>query len=520
MMNLKQVIYKFYKHIIVFLLVFVVLNVGLNFFFTQQKENYLSVQTQLLTGQYQTQYKYLKIMSHDIYTMYQDNEQLIELLTQAQTNDLSLRDKIHKKVYKLLKKRYKRLVRMGVKQLHFHLKDNTSFLRMHAPSKYGDDLTKIRETVAYTNKYLKPTEGFEVGKVAHGFRFVYPLFNKKKEHIGSMEVSFSSQQIMNYMNDKFMIKKHFIILKSEVDKKIDKKIRDELYEESAENSNYYVEKGANKKNELQELRIVIKKIKQSNDIAAKIAKNEAFSMYGSYNYNAIVATFIPVSSFVDKKMIAYLIIYTESDYIDTLLVEYDYAKFMLGIILLLLFIFSIYVTITQTKLEAMAHYDKLTNLPNRAFFYAELEIDLKRVKRKGENLAILFIDLDGFKAVNDTFGHDAGDELLIQVSHRLKQAIREDDIVGRVGGDEFIMLLSEITSQKDAILVAKKIVASIGKEFHLSNSVVQIGASIGIATYPDHAKDADALIKCADSAMYVAKNNGKNNYHLYDENQG
>ena len=520
MLDFKQLFYQFYKHIIIFLVVFIVLNAGLDFFFKQQKENYLGVQTQLLSSQYQTQYKYLKIMSHDIYTMYQDNEKLINLLTQAQNSSGVKRDKIRKKTYKLLKKRYKRLVHMGVKQLHFHLKDNTSFLRMHSPKDFGDDLTKIRETVVYVNKNFKPVEGFEVGKLSSGFRFVYPLFSKDKKHIGSMEVSFLSQQIMSYMNDKFMIRKHFIILKSEVNKKIDKKVRDTLYKESIENNNYYVAKIATKESESQELNRVIKKIKKSNDIVTQIEKSKAFSMYGSYNYNAIVSTFLPISSFLDKKMIAYLIIYTESDYIDTLLVEYDYARLMLVIILLLLFVFSIYVTVTQTKLEAMAHYDKLTNLPNRAFFYAELDIDLKRVKRKDEHLAILFIDLDGFKAVNDTHGHDAGDELLIQVAHRLKQAIREDDVVGRVGGDEFIMLLSEITSQKDAILVAKKIVASIGNEFHLSNSIVQIGASIGIATYPGHANDADALVKCADSAMYVAKNNGKNNYHLYDEKQG
>jgi len=513
-----NIVKKFYKHIIVFFLIFIIFNTGLKLFFKQQQENYLTVQTQLLSSQYQTQYKYLKIMSHDIYTMYQDNETLIALLTQAQNTIGTAQNRVRKKVYKLLKKKYKRLERMGVKQLQFHLKDNTSFLRMHTPNKFGDNLTNIRETVAYTNKYMQPSEGFEVGKVAHGFRFVYPLFNKNKKHIGSMEVSFSSEQIMSYMNDKFMIKKHFIVLKSEVDRKIDKSIRDKLYETALESDAYYTKKGSGEIKKSKELKTVIQKIKKSEEIATKFYKTQAFSMYGSYNYNSIVSAFLPIHSFIDDKTIAYLIIYTESDYIDTLLIESDYAQLMLVIILLLLFIFSIYVTVTQTKLEAMAHYDKLTKLPNRAFFYAELEINLKRVKRKKENLAILFIDLDGFKAVNDTHGHDAGDELLIQVAHRLKEAIREDDVVGRVGGDEFIMLLSEVATQKDAILVAKKIVASIGKEFHLANSLVQIGASIGIATYPSHAKDADALIKCADNAMYKAKNNGKNNYYLDNEN--
>ena len=519
-MKILQPLRRFYKHIIIFIFIFLVFNAGLNLFFKQQQENYLAVQTQLLSSQYATQYKYLKIMSQDIYTMYQENKLLIELLSQAEQADSVTQNKIRKQIYKMLKRRYKRLVHMGVKQLHFHLKNNRSFLRMHAHRKYGDDLTNMRDTVAFVNKNLQPVEGFEVGKLAHGFRFVYPLFNKENKHIGSMEVSFSAEQIMNYMNDKFMIKKHFIVLKSEIDKKIEKSLKDDLYEEALESSVYYTKKTRNKENELKELQTVIKNIKSSKKIVTKVDQAQAFSMYGSYNYNAIVAAFLPVNSFSKHKTIAYLIIYTESDYIDTLLVEYDYARFMLMMILFLLFMFSIYVTITQTKLETMAHYDKLTNLPNRAFFYAELEIDLKRVKRKDENLAILFIDLDGFKTINDTYGHDAGDELLIQVAHRLKQSVREDDIVGRVGGDEFVVLLSEVATQKDAILVALKIVEAIGQKFHLFNVTVQIGASIGIATYPDHAKDADALVKCADSAMYIAKNNGKNNYHLYDEKQG
>jgi diguanylate cyclase (GGDEF)-like protein len=521
-MNFLQSFKKFYKHIIIFFLIFLFINEGLKLFFHQQEESYLTVQTQLLSSQYQTQYKYLKIMSHDIYTMYQENDSLIKCLAKADaTTDSATRDKLRKKIYKMLRRRYKRLVHMGVKQLHFHLTNNISFLRMHAPQKYGDDLTNIRETVVYVNKHLVPVDSFEVGRVAHGFRFVYPLFDKNKKHIGSMEVSFSSQQIMSYMNDKFMIKKHFIVLKSEVDKKMSKSYIDTIYENAPENSAYYMQKDINNNKKVQkELKGILKKIKNSPDIVKKMKDAEAFSIASSSHFNAVVAIFLPIKSFVEKETTAYLIIYTESDYIDTLLVEYNYVKLMFFTVLLLLFIFSIYVSITQSKLEAMAHYDKLTKLPNRAFFYAELEIDIKRAQRNDENLALLFIDLDGFKAVNDTHGHDAGDELLLQVAKRLLLAVRGEDVVGRVGGDEFVVLLSEVRTQKDAILVARKIVDSISKPFILQNATVNIGASIGIATFPEHAADADALVKCADSAMYVAKNNGKNNYHLYDENEG
>ena len=114
-----------------------------------------------------------------------------------------------------------------------------------------------------------------------------------------------------------------------------------------------------------------------------------------------------------------------------LLVENDYAQVLLVSLLGLLFIFSIYVTIMQLRLEQMVHYDKLTQLPNRAYFYIELKQELKRALRYNKNLALMFIDLDGFKNINDSYGHDAGDELLAQTAHRLKQSIRNVDIAAR-----------------------------------------------------------------------------------------
>ncbi len=131
-------------------------------------------------------------------------------------------------------------------------------------------------------------------------------------------------------------------------------------------------------------------------------------------------------------------------------------------------------------------------------------------------VAIMFIDLNGFKAVNDTLGHEAGDELLQKVANTLLGEVRGNDTVARFGGDEFVVVLSDLKDKGGAAHVAQDIINSLNKEFRLTQGVARIGASIGIAMYPDHAKEIDPLIKAADMAMYAVKNNGKNTYSFAD----
>ena len=127
----------------------------------------------------------------------------------------------------------------------------------------------------------------------------------------------------------------------------------------------------------------------------------------------------------------------------------------------------------------------------------------------------MFLDLDGFKAVNDTYGHNVGDELLIQVAQRLKKAVRGTDLVGRVGGDEFVILLTDIRKNSKHEAIAQSIIESIGTDFIINDNIIHIGVSIGIAHYPDDADSLERLINNADNAMYTAKNSGKNSYMLY-----
>lgn len=170
--------------------------------------------------------------------------------------------------------------------------------------------------------------------------------------------------------------------------------------------------------------------------------------------------------------------------------------------------------LVEHKIKHMAHYDHLTGLPNRRLFLDQLEHAIKLAKRRHQKTAVLFLDLDGFKQINDTLGHEAGDQLLKEVAIRLKTVLRESDIAARMGGDEFTFILNDIGTHENAAAVAQKIIAMLSEKFNLKGYESQIGGSIGIAVHPDDAADHEELLRKADEAMYVAKKSGKNTYRL------
>ncbi|MBF0213085.1 MAG: EAL domain-containing protein [Magnetococcales bacterium] len=166
----------------------------------------------------------------------------------------------------------------------------------------------------------------------------------------------------------------------------------------------------------------------------------------------------------------------------------------------------------EHKLERLAFYDALTGLPNRMFFQERLAQDIVHAKRHEFQMALLFIDLDRFKWVNDTLGHAAGDDLLKEISQRLKACVRESDTVARLGGDEFTIILAHINSPDHAALVAQKVIGSVRQPVHIVSQNVYVGASIGIALFPNDSSNMETLIKHADMAMYQAKEAGRNTF--------
>ncbi len=174
--------------------------------------------------------------------------------------------------------------------------------------------------------------------------------------------------------------------------------------------------------------------------------------------------------------------------------------------------------LAEEELVYMATHDQLTGLSNRALFNDRLAVELTHARRNPKKLAVMLLDLDEFKEINDAFGHSFGDKLLKAVSRCLSGLLRESDTVARMGGDEFLLLLSEVVHVDDVANIAQKIIDAIQKPILVDGHELNITTSLGIAVYPEGGQDADTLIKNADIAMYSVKKHGRNGYQLYSSN--
>jgi two-component system, cell cycle response regulator len=167
-------------------------------------------------------------------------------------------------------------------------------------------------------------------------------------------------------------------------------------------------------------------------------------------------------------------------------------------------------------LESLALNDPLTGLANRRLLDDRMTMALVHARRNKSAMAVLYLDLDGFKQINDTLGHSAGDDLLKMIAGRLVETVREEDTVARLGGDEFIIALWQVSGTDYAATVALRAIEAVSQPYNIEGSIVSITTSAGVSVYPIHGEDADALMKSADQALYEAKRTGKNTYRISD----
>jgi len=172
----------------------------------------------------------------------------------------------------------------------------------------------------------------------------------------------------------------------------------------------------------------------------------------------------------------------------------------------------------EKEIHSLAFYDALTALPNRRLFENHLHDSISRAKRHKEKVAVIYMDLDNFKMINDSYGHKVGDKFLQEVTSRIKEAIREEDTLSRIGGDEFTLLLEEINGLEDAAHAAERIIEQIRKPYEIENNKFNSAVSLGISIYPDDSEHYETLLEYADKAMYHVKNSGKNNFEFYNSN--
>ncbi|MGD9950125.1 MAG: diguanylate cyclase, partial [Desulfobulbus sp.] len=228
-------------------------------------------------------------------------------------------------------------------------------------------------------------------------------------------------------------------------------------------------------------------------------KKQVKMVHNPYHGNGVKNTFeLEVSPLLDRQGNLYGVIEVARDITDRLRIEKELRE-------------------SQSHLYRLAHHDTLTGLPNRLLFRDRLNQAVSKADRNRTGVAVLFLDLDRFKTVNDTLGHDIGDALLKGVAIRLQQQCRQSDTVARFGGDEFVFVLEAINGRKDAGVVAEKIMAALGDPVEAKEHRIQASTSIGIALYPDDSDSIDEVLKCADLALYAAKEIGRSNYQFFHQ---
>ncbi|MEA3330832.1 MAG: cache domain-containing protein [Campylobacterota bacterium] len=328
---------------IVFVLLFSLLSVLAVLYFEYKKDNFvvehLHSRTEQLNLLYDSLYSEYKKVSNMIYDTQINRDDVIAIFKQTKRADDKEKSLLREELYNHLKEKYLLYKKYGVKQLHFHLSDNSSFLRFHRPKMFGDDLSRFRPTIAYVNRYKKAIDGYEEGKIFSGYRFVYPLFDETIGYIGSVEVSFGMLSMTKEIIEHFNIPANFLIAKSVVDAKVVNGEKSNYVSSSF--SDYYFEKDilANFKKEfsMQERKLISEASKAT--FYANIGKGDTFSIFDEKSSNII--TFIPVQNPINKIIIGAISVRGDARYIEERISEF-YQLATIAIIVIFLVLHIIY----------------------------------------------------------------------------------------------------------------------------------------------------------------------------------
>ena len=513
MYHLRKVdIRRYLRRTFVFALLNTLLYLSLNSIFIQKRENYLRSEIKEFTLAYNAIINLRQLLSKIVFDEILNKPEILEIVKRGNSKNKEISDKARQELLIALTPLYERLKKQNIRQLHFHFPNNRSFLRVHEPKKYGDDLTNIRYSVKMANSKLIPFHGFEEGRVKNGFRYVYPIFFSGK-HLGSVEVSMNFVAVVKELTVLFQKDYYFILSRKTVDKKVWKSEQG-IYHTSNLSDDFVSEKEANI-NDNDALQRLIKP-----RISAKLKAFMPFTITENDHHDSYIFVFLPVEN-VEGKKVAYLVSCSK----DNTIAQY-YLEFQISSLIGLAVIIAFMILVTQLKksyekIKQQSIIDPLTTIANRRQFSDTLSIAYRLAKRESHPLSILMCDIDNFKLLNDTYGHKIGDMCLKKVAQKIATSIRRpSDFCARYGGEEFVVILPN-TPLEGAMhlseIIRKNIEAmQIPNKKSLPFEIATL--SIGVSTLmPGDLASSDTVVNQADTALYQAKESGRNQVCSFTE---
>ncbi len=621
------------KYLIFFVLSAVLILIFSNDILTDRVKGHLAAEKELTVSTYRSIIRGFQSQADIIYYNRINVKDVIDLYKRVPDASEAERAEIRKKLYSLLLPVYRNISLYHLKQMHFHLSNNESFLRFHRPERFGDDLTGVRDSVAYVNRTHKPVSGFEEGRIFNGYRFVYPLFDGN-DYLGSVELSISMQTILERIRDDIHADAHFIILADTVKSKV---FPDEqnYYAPSELFGDYMHEKALGPNHTPETAALIRNYIRENGPLDKVLARGNAFNFFEFDEQTLHAITFVPVVNAISQHTVAYLIIDRKHEDLQTRFNQYKIMAFVIIALLALLFyllyranlqrnaieidkrqlqslidlqrnvviltdghtlkfanrffyesfnydslehfleehdcicdlfiaddrffhlgkvpegkqwvkalmetpatrrivkmldregtprVYTVSVNpipghryivvftdisltiLNQRELEQRASRDKLTHAYNREFLDASFHKLCHSANAQQKLLGVIMVDLDHFKRINDTYGHNRGDEVLKMFVSIIRHAIRQEDFIIRWGGEEFLLLMM-VDSLHSLMAIAEGVRERI--ENATFEGVGQITASFGITLYHDGDNLKNTVAR-SDKALYEAKSSGRN----------
>lgn len=503
MSNIQKKLLSFVAlSIIVFSIIFSLLLYNKN----SEIDEALKEQLRLLQMSYNQGLDRFEVISKNVYISFQRDDIFLEIFSKANSANTQEKKELNKQMYSYLKEEYEKLKVLEVKQLHVILPNNESFLRMHKPEMFGDDLTDVKYSVKRANSQKIAISGFEQGKSSHAFRYIYPIY-KDGSYIGLIEISFSSTMLQNYTMRASNIHTHFIVNRNVFNSLEWKSNVQEPYEQSIEHGDFMFSMSdhIDHKRLDESQKVLVNPLRK--EINRGINTGKDFALYKEVDNKVRVISFLPIRNIKHDKTVAYLVSYTESERIKTVIKNFKYFILITVVIILLALIVVWRVIVESEALKKEVQYDALTKLFNRKYFLKEAVGEFEKSQRFGHKFSIVMCDIDHFKIINDAYGHQVGDVVLQEISKIMQANLRKFDLVARYGGEEFIILiLADANNSYHSIEHLRKKIEdySFCDELNL-----KVTMSFGISEFKEDSS-LDKIIKRADDALYNSKNSGRN----------